>query len=412
MHTLRLAARMYSGYKLKALSLLVFITVGLGLVMLAFDALYNSFNAFFDRPAQYFLPRYFATRKADLDIMRSDYSIADLALKEDQRAALAKALGGRFELHDAAYFFAMFQSRRWEGKRFYALVVGLDFDRLGEALPFFTGKLSAEDLAAYKEKPLIMVEADLAKRVSTYPGEEFTLLSTDYFKDYNGIKVAVRGIRASPMEDDNSINMPLVYIDLKHVRRLLAMPEGVGLPYLITPRRPAHALSLADALDMGALRKAAAPLGIQVYSVSTVSKDLYKTYTLYRGVAALLSFLLVLVMLAAISANLAINFQNRRADFGLLKAFGCSDGRLLRLVVAENALGLALPLALACALNLAAGALVKPFKVLVTFTISPAASAPGALVILCAAAVICAVSSIQPYRYLKRIDPVSIMREE
>jgi ABC-type lipoprotein release transport system permease subunit len=412
MKTFLLAARMYSGYKLKALSLLVFITVGLGIVMLGVDALYNSFNLFFDRPASYFLPRYFVAKKAGFDIIESDYSIADLALKEDQRSALAERLGTRFELHDTAYFWSLFKSRRVEGRGFYALVVGLDFNELGRAFPFFEGALSEEEISAFKAEPLVMVESRLAKRASIKVGEEYSLLSTDYFKDYNGIKVKVRAIKNTPQDEDDSLTIPIVYIDLKHIRRLLAIPSGIGLPYLISPKRPAHALSLDDASDMAAIRSAAEPLGLQAYSVSTVSEGLRKTYGLYRGVMALLSAFLVLVMMAAVSANLAINFQNRRADFGLMKAFGCSDRRLLGLVAAENALGLALPFALACAANLAAGLLVRPFKVLGNFTIIPRASAPGLLVILAASIAIWAVSSIKPYRYLKRVDPVSIMREE
>jgi len=129
-------------------------------------------------------------------------------------------------------------------------------------------------------------------------------------------------------------------------------------------------------------------------------------------VLAFFSAFLVVIMVAAISATLAINFQNRKADFGLMKAFGCSDRRLLGLLVSENALGLSLPLCLACAINLVVGLAVKPFKVVSNFVVSPRASAPGALIVLVAAILICAVSSIRPYRFLKRIDPIAILREE
>ena len=94
MKTFLTAARFYAGYKLKALSFLVFITIGLGLIMGAVDFLYNSFNIFFDRPASYFLPRYFVSSKKDFDILRADYTIADIALKADQRTALAESSAG------------------------------------------------------------------------------------------------------------------------------------------------------------------------------------------------------------------------------------------------------------------------------------------------------------------------------
>lgn len=412
MQTVRTAARFYAGYKLKALSLVAFVTIGLGLIMLAFDLLLNSFNAFFDRHAEYFLPRYLVARKAGLDLLESNYSVADLALKEGERSAVAAALGERFEVQDISYFYAMFQYRNNPGRQFYALVVGVDFDRIEEVFPYFKGRLSAEQKAAYKAKPLLMVDSKVAGWRSILTGDSLTLLSTDYFKDYNGIKVEVGDIEPTPMKDDDSMGVPLVYIDLGHVRRLLALPEGIGLPLVLAPRRPADAISIADALNMDRIRKAVAPYSATAYSVVTASGNMYKTYLLYRAVLVFFSVFLVVIMIAAISAMLSINFQNRKADFGLMKAFGCSDRRLLGFLLGENAIGLALPLCLAVAANIAAGMTIRPFKVVGNFIVSPKANATGALIVAASAALICVVSSIKPYRFLKRIDPVEILREE
>jgi len=169
---------------------------------------------------------------------------------------------------------------------------------------------------------------------------------------------------------------------------------------------------MGDVLNMAAIRKAAEPLRLAPYSVVTVSTNLYKTYTLYGGLLVFFSAFLVVIMVAAISAMLSINFQNRKSDFGLMKAFGCSDRRILGFLLSENAIGLALPLLLAIAANVAAGMAVKPFKVVSNFVVSPKASAAGAVIVAVSAAIICAASSLKPYRFLKRIDPVDILREE
>jgi ABC-type lipoprotein release transport system permease subunit len=412
LQTVRTAARFYAGYKLKALSLIAFVTIGLGLIMLAFDLLFNSFNAFFDRHADYFLPRYLVARKAGLDLIESNYSIADLALKEKDRKAVAEALKGDFEVQDISYFYAMFQYRNNPDRRFYALVIGVDFDRIDEIFPYFKDKISPEQKARYKSEPIIMADSEMAGWRSIRPKDSLTLLSTDYFQDYNGIKVSVGDIQRTPMKDDDSMGVPVVYIDLAHIRRLLAMPEGVGLPLVLTPKRPVHAISMGDVLNMAAIRKAAEPLRLAPYSVVTVSTNLYKTYTLYGGLLVFFSAFLVVIMVAAISAMLSINFQNRKSDFGLMKAFGCSDRRILGFLLSENAIGLALPLLLAIAANVAAGMAVKPFKVVSNFVVSPKASAAGAVIVAVSAAIICAASSLKPYRFLKRIDPVDILREE
>jgi ABC-type lipoprotein release transport system permease subunit len=401
MRTFLTAARLYAGYKLKALSFLVFVSIGLFLIMGSVDLLYNSFNVFFDRPASYVLPRYFVTQKKDFDI-----------LSAEQRAALVKAVGKGYDPVEVAYSWAMFQSRTNPNRRFYALVVGIDFAKLDTAFPYFKGRLKPEEQADYKASPLLMAEKRLSGWSSVYAGEEYTLLSTDYFKNYNGIKTKVKAIIDTPMEVDDSLTIPVAYIDLAHLRRLFALPAGRDFPLILAPRGSSHALSIADAVAMRRLEAASKKLGLTAYSVSTVSLNLHKTYILYRGLIILLCSILVLVMMAAISANLAIAFQNRRADFGLMKAFGCSDGRLLGLVLSENALGLGLPFVLAVILNFAVGLVVKPFKVLYSFTLSPSANLAGFVVILAAAILICLASSIQPYRYLKRIESVAIMREE
>jgi ABC-type lipoprotein release transport system permease subunit len=411
MRTFLTAARFYEGYKLKALSFLVFITIGLGLIMASVDLLYNSFNIFFDRPAGYLLPRYLATRKQGLDILGTDYSIADIDLAAAQRDSLRKDLGKDFDLVDVAYSWAMFQQRGTQ-IRFYALVVGVDFRELGTAFPFFKGKLSDAEIAKYRSSPLVMAEDRLVKWCGVYGGEELTLLAFDYFKNYNGIRCTVESVVDTPMEKDDSLTCPIVYMDLSQLGRLYAIPEGRGYPLILAPKRPIPALSILDSLALARIRAAASRAGARAYSVSTVSVGLQDTFLLYRGLLFLLCAILVIVMIAAISANLAINFQNRKSDFGLMKAFGCSDHRLLGFVLSENALGLGLPLVLAGLLNLVAGYAIPPFKVLYTFTLSPKAGLAGFAVILLAAILICLASSVQPYRYLRRIESVDIMREE
>jgi ABC-type lipoprotein release transport system permease subunit len=413
MRTFITAARLYSGYKLKALSSLVFLTIGLGLIMATVDGLYNSFNAFFDRPATYFFPRYFVSPKKGFDILNSNYRISDIALKSGQKASLARDLGGDFELTDIAYAWAMFQSRQNPNKRFYALVVGIDFDALPRAFPYFKGRLSEKDIEDYRRQPFLMVERRLARNRGVSVGDEYTLLSTDYYKNYNGIKVKVKAVVDTPMEVDDSLTMPIVYIDLDHLKRLFALPEERDFPLLVTPRgNIPHALSLGDRYTLGKIDAACRPLGLAAYTLSTVSVNLNKTYVLYRSLLVLFCAILVLVMMAAISASLAINFQNRRSDFGLMKAMGCSDSRLLGLVLSENAMGLGIPFFAAILLNLVVGESVRPFKVLYNFTVSLNASWIGGAAILFTALLICLVSSIHPYRYLRSIDPVAIMREE
>ena len=144
----------------------------------------------------------------------------------------------------------MFQSRQGPAKRFYALVIGIDFDKLGTAFPYFKGRLGAEDIADYRASPLIMVERKLGGWSNISPGEEYTLVSTDYFKNYNGIKTRVKAIVDTPMESDDSLTCPVVYIDLGHLHRLFALPESRGLPYLLAPHRSSRALSIADSLDL------------------------------------------------------------------------------------------------------------------------------------------------------------------
>ena len=256
-----------------------------------------------------------------------------------------------------------------------------------------------------------MVERKLSGWSKVSPGEEYTLLSTDYFKNYNGIRVKVRDVVDTPMEVDDSLTCPVVYIDLGHLRRLFALPEGRGFPFLLSPHRASHALSIRDSLDLARIR-AAAPPGVEAYTVSTVSVNLNKSSPALPR-----------------PPRHPLLDPRDRADGGDIGQpghqlpeppgrFRTHEGlRLLGLEVARlRALGkrpgprpALYPRRYS---NVAFGLAVKPFKVLYSFTLSPRAGIVGFAVILGASIVLWLASSIQPYRYLKRIDPVIIMREE
>jgi ABC-type lipoprotein release transport system permease subunit len=412
MRLLKMAARFYAGYKLKAVSLFIFMTICLTIIMGALDLLYNSFNIWYGKNATYILPRFFVSQMADFSILRSNYGIANIVIDKAKRDKLENELKDDFDFYEVAYFWCQMYSKRYEWKRPYVFIVGMDFAELGKAYSYFDGRFDKDRVADYQAKPKLIVDARLAKNWSIAPGEEFVLLTTNYFKDINGIRVSVRDVMTTPLTNDNAMGVPLVYIDKKNLTKLFAIPADKALPFILVPQKEAPVFSIRNALLRNKIEAAAKPLGLHTFSASDVSMDIYSTFLLYQGIFLFLGAVLVLLMIASISSNLFINFQNRKADFGVMKAFGCGNGRFFRLILLENALGIALPLVLAVAINYALGEFIGNFTVMGYFVVTLRVS-PIALVSVIAISIgICFTSLVQPFRYLRRIDPVEILREE
>jgi ABC-type antimicrobial peptide transport system permease subunit len=203
------------------------------------------------------------------------------------------------------------------------------------------------------------------------------------------------------------MRMPTAFVDISQLKRLFGLPEGYGPACVLIPRRRVPILSLGNAALTSKIESITQPLGLGLRDASNMSRNMSSSFGLYRNVIG------AVILGLSVSSNLFMSFQDRRADFGLYKAFGCGNGRIFLMVLAENAFGIALPFAFAFLVNTLLWIFLKPFPIMGGFfTLYPGFTDYGVIAISLIALIVCLASVIRSYRYLARLEPVSIMREE
>ncbi len=410
MKLLKMAGRLYLGYRLKALSLFVFTSIAFTLILAGVSLLYNSFSIFLDEDSQYYLPPFYVCGDSDYDIYESA-GIKDLSLPRGSRAALEKKLSKFFDIHEGVFFSAILNPPGNSDKRIWAFIVAMDISKLPDTFPASYGLASGEDLSRYRQAPYILVSSPLAHRMEAELGSRYVLLSENYHRNFNAIRFEVAGIlKPIPgLAEDKGI--PLAFVDISQISKLFAMPASVEYPLFLIPKHRVSSISLGAEILASRLKAAAEPLGLGWKTALTINKNTYKSYMLYLNILRVLVGTLFIILIVSVSSNLFISFQGRLSDFGLFKAFGLGSGRLFLLILYENALGLTAPFIVALTVNFLVGRFLKPFDFLGTrlsFTIRP----EGIIVLGTLSLAVCLVSILQSYRFLRKRPPIAAMGED
>lgn len=410
MKVLKMAWLSWLGYRVKALSLFVFTTFAFVLILLGVDALYNSFNLWFDAAGATYLPRFFVSGQRDFDFDK-DYGISELAVPAGTAAKLEAELGASFSFHEAAIAFSILNPADDPERQFWALVIGVDIEKLGEVFPALEGVLNAEEVKEFKRRPMVLLNAKWHRDAKEPLGKEYILLSQDYYRDYNAIRLKVAKVMEPLSKIEESTAPPIAYIDIGHLRRLFALPADEAFPLIPIPKKPVPHMSFANNSLTSLLARTVAPLGLDCQNSFTVSKQALSNFNTYLSIIWALIAVLVIVLVISISSNLFVSYQSRLADFGLYKAFGLGAGRLFLFILFENAIGILFPWLLALGINGLVGALVPPFIMIGNY-ISLGLSGVGILTLSGAAAFICLTSVLQSWRFLSRLECVPSMGEE
>lgn len=181
---------------------------------------------------------------------------------------------------------------------------------------------------------------------------------------------------------------------------IVVRPQGATRPETIAPR-------LHDAV------KRVDP-NLPLYFVTTPRASLDAILGQNRLIAAMFGvFGLVAVGLASVGLYGVMSFSvnQRRQEFGVRMALGADHGRILRLVLGQGGVQLALGLGLGLALSLVVGFLGESAIKSVLFQISPLdpVTYVGVALLLSAVALI---STIVPARRATKVDPMIALRAE
>ncbi|HEX9681066.1 MAG TPA: ABC transporter permease [Anaerolineales bacterium] len=123
-------------------------------------------------------------------------------------------------------------------------------------------------------------------------------------------------------------------------------------------------------------------------------------------ILAIMNLVGLLIGLAVMALTVYTSTHARRAEFGLLKALGASQGQLYRAVLGQAAISVVLGFGLALTLTLGLTALAPRLSTNMAMEIDPASLAKVAAM----AAVNAGASALLPIRQIAGLDPASVFR--
>ncbi len=405
---IELAWKMLIGYRLKTLSLFIFMTVSFTVIVGGFDLIVSSFNGWLSRQLTFMQPNYYVSGFADIDWDVPNYGFKNQSLGEEKRQKIREALPD-MRLFDGIFLPGLLAIRDQESRNQGVLAVGIDFARAREMFPAIAQEFSQEEMLRFKAKRTMLVDGLFAKRAGYDPGQEIIFLTDNYYRSANGIKMKTVAFR-SPLEKNNFFrDLGIVWIDLDALALVGGMPKDRGWPVF----------AFADAPVIGpraffreaALEKSLSPTGASFVTPLTSMQEMRSTFAMLVAIFSFLGIVVIAIVIVSTSSNLFINFQNRKADFGLMKAFGFGNRDFLGLAFMENLFTVSIALLVAFAINAAISRAVPSFTIIdfpCSLAVTPFCASSMAIV----AFLIAAVSIVRPYAFLRKVDPVNIMKEE
>lgn len=123
-------------------------------------------------------------------------------------------------------------------------------------------------------------------------------------------------------------------------------------------------------------------------------------------ILAIMNLVGLLIGLAVMALTVYTSTHARRAEFGLLKALGTSQGQLYQVVLGQAAISVVLGFSLALALTLGLTALAPRLNTKMAMEIAPASLAKVALMAVANAGA----AALLPIRQIAGLDPASVFR--
>ena len=399
---------MLMGYKLKTLSLFIFMTVSFTVIVGGFDLIVSSFNGWFSRQLTFMQPNYYVSGFKSFDWDVPNFGFKNQCMSDEARVGIREALSD-MRVFEGIYLPGMLAIRDQESRNQEVLTVGIDFARAREMFPSIAKEFTQEEMLAFKASRTILIEGTFFERSRYEPGQEVIYLADNYYRSVNGIKM--KSTKFNPPSSNSNFfgDFGIVWMDLDALALVGGMPEGRNWPLFAFSDAPV--IGPRSFVREVGLNKSLAPLNAAFVTPLTSMQEMRSSFAMLAAIFSFLGFVVVIIVIVSTSSNLFINFQNRKADFGLMKAFGFDNRDFFGLVFMENLFTLCIALCFAFGLNLALSRAFPSFMV-IDFPCSLGITPLCVFLMAFLAVVINLVSIIRPYAYLRKVDPVNIMKEE
>jgi len=198
----------------------------------------------------------------------------------------------------------------------------LDFRVRGPQMRFLGG----EPLSAGTDVPEIVMGGELAKLLRAKPGSSLTLLATTTEGSLNAVDVVVRGLITVGVSE---IDKRLVLTDIAAVQKLLLTDKVSTLSVYLRE---------TGATDAFAARTRAERPQLAVRTWLDLAFFYQAVRALYNRLFGVLGFIMMVIVLFAMTNTLAMAVAERTREIGTLRAIGASPAGIVRNFVLEGVL--------------------------------------------------------------------------
>lgn len=409
MNILKLATKSVEGYSKKTFFIKFLTFFSLLVVLISVNLLVNSLNDWVYRSQLYSLPSYIITPFDEYVI--ADYTpLHTLTLTESDIDSLNsnKKINDTFTFYEFVSFQGHIINAENEDNMGNVTFIGLDFAHLGKIFPYFDGYLDDSEIDLYKSKPSVLVNNSFQWRYGSSEGEDYIYFGSNFYREPTALRFTIEQIDYHAMNPTDIMNTSTVFIDIEHIKKLALAPEDIVFSAVAVPNKIIPPYSIQNYFTTKKLARVVSAQNLYLTSAIELNSELESTFTLYANLTFAVAVIILLILAYAVSTNLYIHFQTRRVDFGVYKAFGCSNSNLFLFLFIENICNMAFTVLAVIVCNLLISIFVPRFLLLNTVYFIPHLSLIGFLLIIFSAIFISLISVISSYKFISGQKPYMI----
>lgn len=390
------------------MSLLVFMTLSFTAIIAGFNLVVSSFNGRFSRQVRFMQPHYYVTARQELDLDVPNYGFKDQSFDKHSQEIAREVFTG-MRIYEGIIIPGLLAIKGQKSRDKEILAVGIDFEKAREMFPSIAEEYSQDQMLQFKESRIMLVEEYFSEKAGYVPNQEVILLTDNYHRSLNGIKMKTVPLRTPFTESEFFSDFGIVWIDMSSLALVGAMPKGREWPLFVFSDRPVIS-PLTSWREIG-LNKSLNAIDASFVTPLTSMQEMRSSFEILVVFFITLGIVIVFIVIVSASSNMFINFQNRKAEFGLMKAFGFRNQDFFWFVFTENLMLISIAIFIAFTVNLIISSTVPSFSI-DDFPSNLSVSWFSVNVMLLVAFIINVFSIVRPFLYLRQIDPINIMREE
>lgn len=411
MDKFKLALKLSFGYKSKTLGTFIFATLTLTVFLVGVNVLLNTFNGWAAQQMEFLFPNYFVSPNVDFDIQKNDFGFHNLMLDSDTQMEVMDSLEDDYNIYEGIYTLGAMYEKGLQNQNQNVFVVGIDFLKARDLFPTFKRSFTQEEMEVAAASNTLIFEKNFAEKVGFKKDKSYIFLTNNYDRVLNAIKLEAFNILDLKLPENNSAaNIPLVFVNLKALYLISGAPDEMVFPLFLRSKKVKNTVGIEASAEDKRISSILSHYNLVSNNPVNIAQTYENTFKLYKLVFMILAFVIIIVVMVSISSNLFILFQQRKSDFGIMKAFGFHNVDLGSILFFENLMGLIIASLMAITIHIGLSKLTGNFY-LVNLPSNLNINTFSLQLLSILVIFINIISLLKPIQYVAKLNPIDIFKE-